>query len=146
MTSEDAREGRGGGGEVPEEGFTATFESGDADASAADPVLFDPVASDCRAALILLDRLEAMVAAGWLLAAVAQMGFLNRLLAGSLLASRGPQPGLADWIQGERPEVEAEMSRRELRAALNAGDIVRAILALSDLRCRLASALRGDVE
>ena len=81
--------------------------------------------SDC---LTLLDDVETMLAGGWSLAAI-----FRHLVAGHL-ADRGPSPGLAAWLEEEaRPLSSTAEAAQELRATLQAGNLIPAVVAAHDL-------------
>jgi len=103
------------------------------------------VSGDCRAALFMLDRLEAMLAGGWTTAASLQAWTIVRTLATALLAESGPQPGLAAWLsdQDGRTGITLEEARAGLRAALERGDVTLALIEAYGLARCVALALSG---
>jgi len=87
--------------------------------------------SDC---LTLLDDVETMLAGGWSLAAAGFAWAIFRHLVAGHLADRGPSPGLAAWLEEEaRPLSSTAEAAQELRATLQAGNLIPAVVAAHDL-------------
>ena len=84
-----------------------------------------------------------MLAGGWSFAAAGFAWVIFRHLAAVLLADRGPSPGLAAWLEDEaRALPSTAEAAQELRATLQTGDLIPAVIAAHDL-ARLTRAAGG---
>lgn len=101
----------------------------------ADPL----IQSACALALDLFGRAEVFLDGHWTFVAWHYLETVMYVLAKCVVHRRGAQPELFEWMQSEHERPPAAQLRGELRAALTAGDILRAVVVLADLQRRVSA-------